>query len=89
MQRTKDDPAYPRTPLLARNLFPPDGASFTTPPRTHAPGVHVTINTSRVRHTTAGEFSRTIHVPQNPYWGDLWVQAERSQDDIGQLMDEP
>ena len=75
MQRTKDDPAYPLTPLLARNLFPPDGAHYTTAAPTAHPGVNIAINTSRVRHGTAGEFSGTIHVPDNPYFGDLWVQV--------------
>lgn len=84
-KRNASDPAYPNTPLLARNLFPPTGATFLTPSRTHAPGVRIVINTSAVRHATGGEFSGTIHVPDNPYWGDLWVQAKRSQDDIGHM----
>ena len=86
MKRSDTDPAYPNTPLLARNLFPPDGAHYTTGPPSAHPGINVVINTSRVRHSTAGEFSGTIHVPGNPYWGDLWVQAERSQDDIGHMF---
>lgn len=87
MKRTKDDPAYPGMPLLARNLFPPDGSHYTTAAPTAHPGLNVVINTSHVRHGTApGEFSGTIHVPNNPYWGDLYVQAERSQDDIGHMF---
>ena len=80
-QRSADDPAYPATPLLSRNLFPPDGARHTT-----AAGVEVVINTSKVRHGSSGEFSGTIHVPHNPYFGDLWVQAKRSQDDVGHML---
>jgi hypothetical protein len=86
MQRTAQDPAYPDTPLLARNLFPPDGAEYTTAAPAAHPGIRIAINTSHVRHASAGEFSGTIHVPTNPYWGDLWVQAERSQDDIGHMF---
>ncbi len=86
MQRSEHDPAYPSMPLLARNLFPPDGAHYITGAPSAYPGVNVVINTSRVRHSTAGEFSGTIHVPSNPYWGDLWVQADRSQDDIGHMF---
>jgi hypothetical protein len=86
MKRNESDPAYPSTPLLARNLFPPDGAHYTTRGSPARPETTIVINTSRVRHSTAGEFSGTIHVPHSPYWGDLWVQAERSQDDIGHMF---
>lgn len=110
LKRNASDPAYPSTPLLARNLFPPDGgsaresphdsfvcsrmlsfrglsgATYTTPAGSSAPGLRIVLNTSRVRHTTAGEFSGTIHNPTSPYWGDLWVQADRSQDDIGHMF---
>jgi hypothetical protein len=85
-KRNASDSAYPAAPLLSRNLFPPDGASYVAPARNHNAGFRVVLNTSRVRRSSAGEFSGTIHVPRNPYWGDLWVQAKRSQDDIGHML---
>ncbi len=33
-----------------------------------------------------GGASYFIHVPDNPYWPDLYVQAQRSKDDMGHLM---
>ncbi len=27
-----------------------------------------------------------VHVPDNPYWGDIWVKNKRSKDDIGAML---
>ena len=27
-----------------------------------------------------------VHIPDNPYWGDLWVKNKRSKDDLGHMM---
>jgi hypothetical protein len=50
----------------------------------------VTLGDGRVKHldytpwqheTTAWN-SNTIHVPTNPYWGDIWAKNMRSKDDV-------
>ncbi len=33
-----------------------------------------------------GGASYFIHIPDNPSWGDLYVQAQRSKDDMGHIM---
>jgi hypothetical protein len=34
------------------------------------------------RHETTAWNSNTIHVPDNPYWGDIWAKNMRSKDDV-------
>lgn len=30
--------------------------------------------------------SRYVHLPDNPYWGDLWIKSIRSKDDMGHIL---
>lgn len=38
------------------------------------------------QNTQPGVFSESIHVENNPYWGDIWARAKRSKDDICSLF---
>jgi hypothetical protein len=40
------------------------------------------IDYSAWRHHTEAWNSHTIHVEQNPYWGDIWAKNMRSKDDV-------
>jgi len=40
------------------------------------------IDYSAWRHETEAWNSNTIHVPDNPYFGDIWVKNMRSKDDV-------
>lgn len=46
----------------------------------------IDINYDPNRPGVDGGASRFVHVPNNPTWGDLWIQNPRSKDDMGHIM---
>lgn len=74
MQRTTADPEIG---LTCRAAYP---ESVDDPDR----GVHIDYEPNRPG--VDGGASYFIHVPTNPTWGDLYVQAQRSKDDMGHIM---
>lgn len=74
MQRDASDPEIG---LTSRAAYP---ESVDDPDR----GVH--IDYAPNRPGVDGGASYFIHLPDNPTWGDLYVQAQRSKDDMGHIM---
>jgi hypothetical protein len=74
MQRSATDPEIG---LTSRAAYP---ESVDDPDR----GVHIDYDPNRPG--VDGGASYFIHIPTNPTWGDLYVQAQRSKDDMGHIM---
>lgn len=70
-------PGDPEVGLLARASYP---ASI----RDVARGID--INYAPNRPGVDGGASRFVRVPDNPTWGDLWIQNQRSKDDMGHIL---
>ncbi len=47
---------------------------------------NIDINYAPNRPGVDGGASRFVHLPDNPTWGDLWIQNPRSKDDMGHIM---
>lgn len=65
--------------ILSRSFYP---ASFETQEN----GRHLRVNYEASRPGIATDASDYVHIPGNPYFGDLWVKNNRSIDDIGQMI---
>lgn len=74
MRRSADDP---ERGLLSRAAYP---RSVVDTDRA------ISIVYDAARPGTDAAPSSYIHVPNNPYWPDLWVKNTRSKDDMGHLM---
>ena len=74
MRRSATDP---ETSLDARAAYPIS---------VHDVDRNVDIDYSANRPGVDGGASYFIHLPTNPSWGDLYVQAQRSKDDMGHVM---
>jgi hypothetical protein len=74
MQRA---PVDPEIGLLARAAYP---ATI------HDDERDILLDYGPNRPGVDGGASYFVHVPGNPAWGDLWVQAQRSKDDMGHIM---
>jgi hypothetical protein len=74
MQRSASDPEIG---LTSRAAYP---ASV------HDVDRDVDIDYAPDRPGVDGGASYFIHLPDNPSWGDLYVQAQRSKDDMGHIM---
>lgn len=75
MQRRSDDPDT----LLTRAQYPVSIASTDG-------GVSYAIDYSQNRPGIDNGATDYVRVPNNPYWGDLYVKNKRSKDDIGHMM---
>jgi hypothetical protein len=56
------------------------------PVSVHDADRNVDIDYSADRPGIDGGASYFVHLPTNPSWGDLYVQAQRSKDDMGHVM---
>ncbi|MBK8257038.1 MAG: hypothetical protein IPK82_30740 [Polyangiaceae bacterium] len=65
--------------LMARAAYPESVESTETP-------IPLFIDYSASRPGIDAEPSAYIHLPNNPYWPDLWTKNKRSKDDIGHLV---
>ncbi|RJO74531.1 MAG: hypothetical protein C4523_00345 [Myxococcales bacterium] len=65
--------------LPARAIIP-NNHEFTFDGRRKA------IDYTEWRHETTDWNTNTIHYPNNPYWGDIWLKNMRSKDDVCHLF---
>lgn len=76
MQRQVNDPAGV---LLTRAFYP---ASITS--NDHALPLEIDYSLNHPGEDNGA--TEYVHIPQNPYWGDIWVKNKRSKDDIGHML---
>lgn len=76
MQRQPNDPAGT---LLTRASYPVSIASTDG-------GRDLYIDYSLNRPGDDNSACEYVHIPQNPYWGDIWVKNKRSKDCIGHML---
>jgi hypothetical protein len=70
------DDADPVRSIMARAVIP-NNHDVTLPG-----GRVKSIDYSAWRHPTQAWNTHTIHVANNPFWGDIWVKNMRSKDDV-------
>jgi hypothetical protein len=70
--------------LLARAAYP--AAIQSSPVLGETSGVSYFIDYSLNHPGTDSGSSEYVHVPLNPFWGDLWIKNKRSKDDIGHMF---
>ena len=75
MERMENDDTF----LVARAAYPVPVESGETP-------LPLFINTSASRPGIDADPSEYIHLPNNPFWPDLWTKNKRSKDDIGHML---
>lgn len=75
MERMPNDPAGT---LLARVSYPPPITSTDN-------GRTIFIDYSADR-PGLDSYCQYVHIPANPYWGDIWIKNKRSKDDIGHML---
>ncbi len=63
--------------LLTRAAYP---ASFTDTDR------QISVDYSLDRPGVDNPATDYVHIPNNPYWGDVYVKNKRSKDDIGHML---
>lgn len=66
--------------LMARHIIP--NPYETTYETTNGKTITYAVDTTEWQRITSSIRHDTIHVPNNPYWGDIWVQNKRSKDDV-------
>jgi hypothetical protein len=66
--------------VMARAVMPPNHR------RVLDTGDTASVDYSAWRRESSGWNAQTMHVPANPYWGDVWVRSMRSKDDLPNLM---
>ncbi len=65
--------------ILSRSFYPPSVQSS-------ASGKNILINYDASRPGLNAETSSYVHVPNNPFFGDVWLKNNRSIDDIGHIL---
>ena len=75
----KQQPNDPTQTLLSRAAYPESVESTEG-------GRSSIIDYSLNRPGIDGNPSAYVHIPSNPYWGDLWVKNKRSKDDLGHMF---
>lgn len=65
--------------ILNRSFYP---ANFETIEN----GRNMAVDYGPDRPGIDNEVSKYVHVPGNPYFGDIWIKNQRSIDDIGQMI---
>jgi hypothetical protein len=76
MEREQDDP---EGPLLSRAFYPQSIDAMQG-------GVPVHIDYDANHPGIDADPSEYVHVPENPWWGDVWIKNKRSKDDIGHML---
>jgi len=72
--------SVPDAPVLMTRASYPESVSWTVR------GTEVLIDYSLNRPGLDNGACQYVHLPDNPWWGDLWVKNKRSKDDIGHLL---
>jgi len=74
MERIRFDPEQG---MLAR-------ASYPRPVDDVARGIHIAYDADRPGLDAGHTYY--VHIPVNPYWGDIWIKNQRSKDDMGHIV---
>lgn len=72
--------SVPDAPVLMTRAAYPESVSWTVR------GTEVLIDYSLNRPGLDNGACQYVHLPDNPWWGDLYVKNKRSKDDIGHLL---
>ena len=78
--RAMERASAPDAPVLMTRASYPESVSWTIR------GTEVLIDYSLNRPGLDNGACQYVHLPDNPWWGDLWVKNKRSKDDIGHLL---
>lgn len=65
--------------ILSRSFYPPSFHSMDG-------GRNLYVNYDASRPGINSKASEYVHNPNNPYFGDIWLKAKRSIDDIGHMI---